>query len=404
MKRNLQKLMTLFFVLAFSGLLVAQEKLMISEVADPSDVYQARFVELYNGTGSTIDFSTETWYLSRQANGSSTSWAEVQLTGTLSAGGLFRIAYSQSQFETSYGFSPEMSNGSVITGNGDDGYFLYKNGDHSTGTLVDAYGVIDQDGTGQAWEYLDGHAERNAGVSQANTTWTASEWTITRPAATTDMNPNDTALPVELSSFTAAAGDAKVTLHWTTASEVDNQGFAILRSEQESAGYSEIDSYISNSELKGAGNSSHTLNYQYVDKSVVNDQTYWYKLVDVDVNGVRTEHGPVQATPKAENTDNPGTVPRAFNLKNFPNPFNPGTTISFDLSSFKGDEVNVELVVYDLLGKKITTLVSGKLEKKSYTFHWNGIDDNGHNAPTGVYIYSFQSPQMRQSKKMILMR
>lgn len=214
----------------------------------------------------------------------------------------------------------------------------------------------------------------------------------------------DASLPVELSSFTAAAGDGQVTLRWVTASEVDNQGFAILRSEKESADYSKIDSYISNSDLKGAGNSSHTINYQYIDKSVVNDQTYWYKLVDVDVNGIRTEHGPIQATPKAENTDDPAAVPQAFNLKNFPNPFNPGTTISFDLSSFSGDLVNVKLDVYDLLGKKITTLVNGKLEKKFYEFHWNGIDDNGHNAPTGVYIYSFQSPQMRQSKKMILMR
>lgn len=193
---------------------------------------------------------------------------------------------------------------------------------------------------------------------------------------------------------------------------MDNQGFAILRSQKEAADYLEIDSYISNNDLKGAGNSSHKINYDYVDNSVINDQTYWYKLVDVDVNGVRTEHGPIQATPKAENTDEPGTVPQAFNLKNFTNPFgvshplrgNPGTSISFDLSSFSGEAINVELVVYDLLGKKVRTLVNGKLEKKFHQFHWNGIDDNGHNAPTGVYIYSFQSSQLRQSKKMILMR
>lgn len=222
----------------------------------------------------------------------------------------------------------------------------------------------------------------------------------------------DFTLPVELTSFTAAAGNGKITLRWSTASEVDNQGFAILRSENGDTDYSEMDSYISNNELKGAGNSSHTLNYQYVDNSVINDHTYWYKLVDVDVNGVRTEHGPVQATPKAENTDDPGSIPQAFNLKNYPNPFgvsnslrgNPGTTISFDLSSFKGEKVEVELVVYDLLGKKVRTLVKGLLDKKFHQISWNGIDDNGHNLPSGVYIYSFRSPQLRQTKKMILMR
>ncbi|MBS3768565.1 MAG: choice-of-anchor J domain-containing protein, partial [Candidatus Cloacimonetes bacterium] len=94
----------------------AMDELMLSEIADPADNYQARFVEIYNGSGETIDFDSETWYLCKQANGS--SWSDMQLTGSLSDEGVFVIASSQTVFEDTYGFSPDMSNGSVINGNG----------------------------------------------------------------------------------------------------------------------------------------------------------------------------------------------------------------------------------------------------------------------------------------------
>ncbi|MBP7830352.1 MAG: autotransporter-associated beta strand repeat-containing protein [Kiritimatiellae bacterium] len=160
--------------------------LFISEVADPGDNANARFVELYNGSGATIDFGAATWYLSRQANGS--TWAEVQLTGTVAAGATYIVAYNTT-YDTAYSKNADLYNGSVITGNGDDGYFLYSDGGYAAGTLVDAYGVIDQDGTGQAWEYEDDHAVRNASIAKASNTWTSSEWTITA-ANVADMTPD----------------------------------------------------------------------------------------------------------------------------------------------------------------------------------------------------------------------
>ncbi len=395
------KKVIIFVSLLFAVQLFAQERLMISEVADPSDVYQARFVELYNGTGSLIDFSSETWYLSRQANGG--TWGNIQITGSLAAGSLYRIAYNQTDFENAYGFSPELVSG-FISGNGDDGYFLYKNGDQTSGTLVDAYGVIDVDGSGEAWEYLDGHAERNAGVSQANSTWTASEWTITRPAATTDMNPNDTSLPVELTSFTANASDSKVTLRWSTASEVNNQGFAILRSNDKESAYNEIDSYVNNSDLNGAGNSSQAIQYTWVDNSVINGNTYWYKLIDVDVDGIRTEHGPISATPNAVDVPTVQRVPNAFYLKNYPNPFNPGTEITFDLSAYEATDIDVELTIYNALGEKVITLYQGSVSNSAHHFNWNGRDVNGNSVPTGIYIYTLKSEKRVESNKMLLLR
>ncbi len=161
--------------------------IIISEVADPSDNWEARFVEITNVGDSDIDFDTETWYLSRQANGGSTSWGDIQLTGVLQSDSSMVVAYSASVFPSVYGFEPEMTSG-YISGNGDDGYFLFKNGNHASGTLIDAYGVIDQDGSGTAWEYTDSRAFRIYTVTSPDSTWQASEWVI-ESAVVDEMTP-----------------------------------------------------------------------------------------------------------------------------------------------------------------------------------------------------------------------
>jgi len=163
--------------------------LFISEVTDPSDVANAKYVELYNASGSEIDFSTATWYISRQANGG--SWAHTQLSGTVADGGTFVVGYKQATYESSYSDVADQYSGN-ISGNGDDGYFLCQDGGYGVGgTLVDAYGVVDQDGSGFDWEYLDSRAVRNSDILEGNTTWTSSEWTIPGSAAVADMTPHD---------------------------------------------------------------------------------------------------------------------------------------------------------------------------------------------------------------------
>jgi endonuclease I len=160
--------------------------LIIAEIADPGNNSGARFVELYNLGSTTIDFSTESWYLCRQANGS--SWGDIELTGSVAAGETYVIANSTSNFNSAYGFNPDMQNG-FISGNGNDGYFLYKDGGHTSGTLVDAYGVIGQDGTGDPWEYKDSKAVRFYTVTEPTSTWNAKEWRIEN-ADDDDMTPD----------------------------------------------------------------------------------------------------------------------------------------------------------------------------------------------------------------------
>ncbi|MFP4471689.1 MAG: T9SS type A sorting domain-containing protein, partial [Bacteroidales bacterium] len=155
--------------------------LIISEVADPADNHEARFVELYNAGNKAIVFNTTTIYFSRQANGGNHS--SIQLTGVIQPKQTYVIGNS-SNISTAYGIPADLDFGSV-TGNGDDGYFLYFDGDETTGILMDAYGEIDVQATeADAWFYEDSRALRNSNVTSPNATWTASEWTIT--AANTD--------------------------------------------------------------------------------------------------------------------------------------------------------------------------------------------------------------------------
>ncbi len=198
--------LSVFVMLLFMGMYsYAQTGLIISEVADPADHYDGRFVQLFNPTSESIDLDAGNWYLSRQSNGG-TTWGDIKLTGTIDAGKVYLVAYDSALFNSYYGFDANQASGN-ISGNGDDGYFLYQGGDHTAGTLVDAYGVLDHDGTGEAWEYTDGKAVRNSDIGTPNTTWTASEWTITSPANVADMDP---------ANHTYNAGGDVTAPQWTT--------------------------------------------------------------------------------------------------------------------------------------------------------------------------------------------
>jgi hypothetical protein len=119
---------------------------------------------------------------------------------------------------------------------------------------------------------------------------------ITRPKIIGfDMGAYEMQCPtlIELSSFTAIPSNGKVIIEWSTASELDNAGFNIYRAGADGA-YVQINDEI----IPADGNSANGAAYQFVDNNVQNRQTYSYKLEDVDLNGAKTMHGPVQATPR----------------------------------------------------------------------------------------------------------
>jgi len=214
----------------------------------------------------------------------------------------------------------------------------------------------------------------------------------------------DLALPVELSSFLANGGNGTVTLSWITQSELDNQGFYLYRAEEKAGTYEQISDLI-----KGAGNSSTEHFYSHVDEPVYNGTTYWYKLVDVDYNGLVTEHPVISAVPHIApselSTTNIANTPVKFKLKpNFPNPFNPETNISFDIPGSVKDRLHVSLFIYNMLGQKVRTLIDEALGANTYTTKWDGKDDRGNSVPSGLYFSFLKSNDFVSSHKMVLVR
>jgi hypothetical protein len=98
---------------------------------------------------------------------------------------------------------------------------------------------------------------------------------------------------ITLSSFNAKPGNGSVTLNWITETEIDNAGFNIYR-----AGADGVFVKINDELIPAQGNAASGADYQFVDSTVQNRQTYTYKLEDVDLSGAATMHGPVQATPR----------------------------------------------------------------------------------------------------------
>jgi hypothetical protein len=95
-------------------------------------------------------------------------------------------------------------------------------------------------------------------------------------------------------------------------------------------------------------------------------------------------------------SDEPVNQPESFVLhQNFPNPFNPSTSIKFDLSG----STNVKLIVYDMLGKIVDVLADSYMEKGSYSINYTN-----KNLSSGIYFYEFQAGNYRDIKKMTLIK
>jgi len=99
--------------------------------------------------------------------------------------------------------------------------------------------------------------------------------------------------------------------------------------------------------------------------------------------------------------DHSPPIPATFTLKqNYPNPFNPSTIIRFDIQ----DRTLVNLVIYDVLGKSIKTLVNQPMPSGINTVSWEGNDESGKPVGAGVYLYRITAGEYTQSRKMLLLR
>lgn len=96
-------------------------------------------------------------------------------------------------------------------------------------------------------------------------------------------------------------------------------------------------------------------------------------------------------------------IPHKYDLlANFPNPFNPDTKLKYFLENV--NEQETKLIIYDVLGKPVKTLVSEKQAAGEYTIVWDGKDDFGNYVSSGLYFYKLTSGSFTKIKKMTLLK
>mgnify|MGYP000042569634 CR=1 FL=1 len=109
--------------------------------------------------------------------------------------------------------------------------------------------------------------------------------------------------------------------------------------------------------------------------------------------------GGVDFTPTSIEDREP--VPSDFQLRqNYPNPFNNATEIRFGLAR----QARIELVVYDLLGRKVNTIADGEFAAGEYLVSWDGRDSDGNQVTSGIYFYILRDGVGSVSKKMVLLK
>ena len=150
-------------------------QLFFSELADPDNNSGARFIELYNASSESLLLNG--WHIRRYTNANTEISSIIDLSElTIAAQSTLTISPNLPEFEQVYGFPPDLGVGtnSPADSNGDDNLELVD----PFGTVIDAFGVIGQDGSGTNHEFEDGRAFRKTEISVANPSYTFLEWTI----------------------------------------------------------------------------------------------------------------------------------------------------------------------------------------------------------------------------------
>lgn len=199
----------------------------------------------------------------------------------------------------------------------------------------------------------------------------------------------DLQLDVELLSFAATyesaeSGAPQVAVRWSTASESQNDHFDLERMVDQE--------WYRVSQIHGAGTSVETHQYSYVDHDIARGMSYRYRLVAVDVSGNRVVQGETQVEVSA---DGPAVVSEFKLYNNFPNPFNPSTTITFDLKAAGW----TKLSVFDVLGREVAVLVNSEMEAGRHQ-----IEFRGDGLTSGLYLYRLEAPGFADMRKMMLLK
>ncbi|MBM3264023.1 MAG: fibronectin type III domain-containing protein [candidate division Zixibacteria bacterium] len=212
-------------------------------------------------------------------------------------------------------------------------------------------GIVLLDGTRYHWR------------ARANDTVSDGEWTATKTFITSSGKPTG----IQLAGMAAGSDRGVVSVTWRTFDRVGLEGFRVYRSLNALGPYELI-----TARQIGVNESGE---YRFVDGNVLANSTYYYQIEAINTDEAPQRFGPVSVKV---------SPPNVFTLgQNFPNPFNPETSIRYELPT----PGQVKLVVYNLLGQEVVTLVEAHQGAGFHTVRWNGLNTSKQQVASGVYFY-----------------
>ncbi|PLX19280.1 MAG: hypothetical protein C0599_11065 [Salinivirgaceae bacterium] len=341
--------------------------LLISEYMEAPG--QNTGIELFNGTGSTIDLSN--YQLQSDHNGAGWDYA-VTLSGMLAHGDVFLIVDDGGSelmdSLASYGVTIDMlSTNSLLLVSGNDPIGLFKNDGSKAFVLLDVVG----DGT----NYEEVNLRRNDNVFAPNTTFDINEWTES-PNSYGDLGNMDTPLPVVWDNISATPTNGSILLEWSTHSEINNDYFEVEHS-LDNINYNMVGI------VDGAGNSSVEQQYSYLHSGAVLGNNY-YRIKQVDFDGAYNYSKVVTAN--LNDVDN--------SKLNIEYVFVDDNKQEMLISYAKNAQVIIE--IYDITGKKLWS----KTLILNTEFEYVNLED--FNANEGMFVVSVKDNYQLDSKKFIV--
>jgi hypothetical protein len=208
---------------------------------------------------------------------------------------------------------------------------------------------------------------------------------------------DDQTLPVTLLSFTAALtnhGLARLT--WVSESESNLHGYYVYRSDAEG-----ISTAAMVSGMIQATNTSSQHVYQFTDSEIFQSGTYYYWLYSLEMDGIGTYHGPVSLLINLEGDQGTPDIPLYTGLKSiYPNPFNPSTTIAYQITS----PATVNIRIFNARGQLVNTLERDHSAAGEYNWIFSGVDFGGKPLSSGIYQVLMKVGKDVSNQKMVLMK
>ena len=194
----------------------------------------------------------------------------------------------------------------------------------------------------------------------------------------------------------------------------NNNGVYLLRTFDYSTLNQNAEVYVNDSLVGVWMSAGRNFNYKWRDEAILippsltaGESTLRVKMLAGDGTGAPTwtEYGykayVISDDTSAVGIEERGAIPDEFELRqNYPNPFNPTTTISYALP----ESADVQLTIYDALGRKVRSLVDSRQEAGVHETRWNGANERGVKCAGGVYVYQLVADDFSASRKLILLK